>query len=315
MSQKLIRSQSTLSQIQTKGINRGGLYGFFVKGEEIAGTIDDSTDASIPASGASTPPTSASESESLEKPAKMSEPTNKRKHEDDAAPSTNKKAKKERRVKGTPRDPTKSKHGQLVASPEEQEAVDRKIAKMSPRKKEWYEERAAAKGQTVEQLLLRRIQKSNKKLAKRNKLKAAKEARLAPTTPMFVTDLEGDATLAQQAAATEPGQPVMPVDAAASEAQAKKAERRKQRKEKRVAKKAALKANPKKKVVEYSGRNDFRKAMKEKKERKKAEKAEKHKGGRKTTSKWGNNKDQSRWGKLKAAKKAAKEAAEAAKSA
>ncbi|KAK7181899.1 hypothetical protein DPSP01_009494 [Paraphaeosphaeria sporulosa] len=51
---------STLSQIQEKGINRGGLYGFFVKGEGLQGSIGEET--SIPASGATTPPTSVDDS-------------------------------------------------------------------------------------------------------------------------------------------------------------------------------------------------------------------------------------------------------------
>ncbi|KAF2732699.1 hypothetical protein EJ04DRAFT_399652, partial [Polyplosphaeria fusca] len=31
--------ESTLSQIRKNGINRGGLYGFFVRGEDLEGTI------------------------------------------------------------------------------------------------------------------------------------------------------------------------------------------------------------------------------------------------------------------------------------
>jgi hypothetical protein len=37
--------KTTLSQIQEKGINRGGLYGFFVKGEGLQGSIGDETSA------------------------------------------------------------------------------------------------------------------------------------------------------------------------------------------------------------------------------------------------------------------------------
>lgn len=55
---------STLSQIQEKGINRGGLYGFFVKGEGLVGTIGE--ESSSPTSGASTPPTSASDGASTD---------------------------------------------------------------------------------------------------------------------------------------------------------------------------------------------------------------------------------------------------------
>jgi nucleolar protein TMA23 len=272
--------ESTLDQIRTKGINRGGLYGFFVKGEAIAGTMDDSTDADAPRSGASTPPTSASDTE----------PAKKRKRGDDDTPVTTKKSKKERR------NTSKSSHSYLAATPEEQAAIDAKLAKMSPRKKAWYTDRAAAQGTTIEQVLLHRIQKSTKKLAKRNKLKAKKV--YAPVvTSTFFTDLDGDATLAHQATVTAPGQPVVSTD---PDVLAKE-ERRAQRKATKEARKADGKV--KVKVVEQGSRNDARKASKA---RKKVERAEK---GKDTKSKWGDKKEDSRWGKLKAAKEAAKEAA------
>ncbi|KAF9729019.1 hypothetical protein PMIN02_001758 [Paraphaeosphaeria minitans] len=50
---------STLTQIQEKGINRGGLYGFFVKGEGLQGSIGE--ESSTPTSRTTTPPTSAEE--------------------------------------------------------------------------------------------------------------------------------------------------------------------------------------------------------------------------------------------------------------
>lgn len=53
---------STLSQIQEKGINRGGLYGFFVKGEGLQGSIG--VESSAPTSGTTTPPTSTGDSDS-----------------------------------------------------------------------------------------------------------------------------------------------------------------------------------------------------------------------------------------------------------
>lgn len=70
---------STLAQVQQKGINRGGLYGFFVKGEGLIGTIGDESETSVDTvsstaeseatttsgdqSASSTPPTSASTSD------------------------------------------------------------------------------------------------------------------------------------------------------------------------------------------------------------------------------------------------------------
>ncbi|KAF2030576.1 hypothetical protein EK21DRAFT_20595, partial [Setomelanomma holmii] len=95
--------ESTLNQIRTKGVNRGGLYGFFVKGEAIAGTIDDissATDTSIPPSGASTPPTSvsASDTEANTKSTKTSDRKTKRKQVD-GAEIAEKKAKKHKKSK------------------------------------------------------------------------------------------------------------------------------------------------------------------------------------------------------------------------
>ncbi|KAF1955168.1 hypothetical protein CC80DRAFT_493111 [Byssothecium circinans] len=70
--------ESTLSQVREKGINRGGLYGFFVKGEGLAGTVENSesegsgkeSDRSTNKGGVGgeiTPPTSASESDIVAK--------------------------------------------------------------------------------------------------------------------------------------------------------------------------------------------------------------------------------------------------------
>lgn len=129
----LMRRQSTLNQIRTKGINRGGLYGFFVKGEAIAGTIEDSsasaTDASVPPSSASTPPTSASESEAPKKTAK--------------------------KVK------------QAKKSGKDSNSVERKVAKLSSKKRAMYEGRAKAKKQTLDEYIARRIEKKAEKKAKR----------------------------------------------------------------------------------------------------------------------------------------------------
>jgi hypothetical protein len=78
--------KTTLSQIQEKGINRGGLYGFFVKGEGLQGSLGDETSA--PTSGTATPPTSV-ENESTDDSDSDSESTS----SSDAAPDTSKKTK------------------------------------------------------------------------------------------------------------------------------------------------------------------------------------------------------------------------------
>ncbi|CAG5172664.1 uncharacterized protein ALTATR162_LOCUS7504 [Alternaria atra] len=139
---------STLDQIRTQGIYRGGLYGFFVKGELIGGTIGDSsattTDVSNPASGTSTPPTSASDTETPAPTKEKSDKKNKRKREEAHASST----KKSKKVKDD-----------AAETKDDEKAVARKLAKLKPADKTDYETRAKAKGQTLEQYVLRRIQK------------------------------------------------------------------------------------------------------------------------------------------------------------
>ncbi|KAI4921306.1 hypothetical protein J4E85_008651 [Alternaria conjuncta] len=146
---------STLDQIRTQGIYRGGLYGFFVKGEMIGGTIGESsattTDASNPASGASTPPTSASDTETPAPTKEKSDKKKKRKRDEGDA-SVSKKAKS---------DAVESKNEQSPAAVtgKDLKAVTKKLAKLKTEEKAEYETRAKAKGQTLEQYVLRRIQK------------------------------------------------------------------------------------------------------------------------------------------------------------
>ncbi|CAN9344611.1 unnamed protein product [Alternaria alternata] len=139
---------STLDQIRTQGIYRGGLYGFFVKGEMIGGTIGDTsattTDASNPASGTSTPPTSASDTETPVPTKEKSDKKNKRKRDEAEAPSGMK---------------SKKAKGRTAELKDDQKAVAKKFAKLKPAEKTDYETRAKAKGQTLEQYVLRRIQK------------------------------------------------------------------------------------------------------------------------------------------------------------
>lgn len=152
---RLIELQSTLSQIQKKGINRGGLYGFFVRGESIAGTLGDSdssaapTDASAAPSGTSTPATSASDSEAVKKAA---DKKSKRKREADREASRNKKP--------------KSKKDE-ISGDQEAKKLAKKIAKLSVDERSSYEKRAAAKGQTLEVYVARRIQKKKEERASR----------------------------------------------------------------------------------------------------------------------------------------------------
>jgi nucleolar protein TMA23 len=192
--------QSTLSQIRTKGINRGGLYGFFVKGEAIAGTIDDTsstTDTSIPPSGASTPPTSvsASDTEGPTKRTKMSDKKIKRQREEDAELAPGRKGKKDKKPKAaSPADATLSATTKELAS-SNQITKDRDAVAA--------EERAAAKKQTLHEYIMRRIQKKSEK-------RSTRYDKSDFNLPFF-TDLEGDPTLLQQAQQARTFAPIRPV--------------------------------------------------------------------------------------------------------
>lgn len=96
--------QSTLSQVRKVGINRGGLYGFFVKGEGLQGTVgqplitpsvaESSLQTPTSTSAQSTPPTSTNADPPAEKSSKK-----KRKREEEPSKGGNKKLKKEKAKK------------------------------------------------------------------------------------------------------------------------------------------------------------------------------------------------------------------------
>lgn len=124
-----------------------------MKGEAIAGTIEDesatTTDASIPASGASTPPTSASDTETPAQTSNKTVKDKKRKRDGKDVSGGGKKAKAvSAKVKG-----------------KDQAIVAAKLAKLKPSEMADYKTRAAAKDQTIEEYVLRRIQKKAEKRA------------------------------------------------------------------------------------------------------------------------------------------------------
>ncbi len=109
---------------------------------------------SNPASGASTPPTSASDTDTPAPTNTRSNKKNKRKREE-AVTSVSKKNKK------AESDTVESKDGRsrVGVTGKDQKAVAKKLTKLKPGEKADYESRAKAKGQTLEQYVLRRIQK------------------------------------------------------------------------------------------------------------------------------------------------------------
>jgi nucleolar protein TMA23 len=158
--------------------------------------MDDSsasaTEASIPASGASTPPTSASETEAPAKAVKKSDKKSKRRRQDNDVVATVKKAEKAE---------AKGDKGQERSSTKDQKTVARKLAKLSPKKRALYKERAAAKKQTINEYILRRISKKSAKRANRY-------AEAAPQN-LFFTDVSGDTTLPYHQTTVTPSRPIL----------------------------------------------------------------------------------------------------------
>jgi len=177
-----------------------------VKGEPIQGTIEDAsttnTDASAPPSGTSTPPTSASEIDATSTARKPKKSKSKRKRDDTRVSDSRKKSKTNEKTKRNELDVnlTRKKAGDLAvidsSNPTaptvnclaiESAAVTKKLAKMQPADKAEYEARAAQKGQTLEQYVLRRIQKKNEQRASKYDDPSSDS--------IFFIDLEGDCAL------------------------------------------------------------------------------------------------------------------------
>jgi len=78
-----------------------------------------------------------------------------------------------------------------------QAMVAEKLSSLKPAERTDYEARAAAKGQSLEQYVLRRIQKKTEK-------NAAKPAEATSAPGLFFTDLGGDPDLANAIADTQP---------------------------------------------------------------------------------------------------------------
>jgi len=218
----------------------------------------------------------------------MADKETKRKRQDEVEPKVAKKAKKtnmksDKKEKAAPEAPSSS----------DQAEVNRKIAKFSPKKREWYEKRAAAKNQTINDYILRRVQKKSIKLAKRR-------TKSVPPAPFF-TDLEGDVTLLNQATAaavgaTElsiPQQPLPETESTLPDVSEPAAEETPQ-------KPAQKKVHGNKSGEKKRYKAAMRAKRQLKKEEKKAVKAEKR--ANKSTSKFGKNKDKSRYNKNKAKK-------------
>ncbi|KAF2277825.1 uncharacterized protein EI97DRAFT_487833 [Westerdykella ornata] len=143
-------AESTLAQVRKQGINRGGLYGFFVRGEGLRGTI-----------GVSESTAAADRSGSGKENERESTATS---TSDTSSESTSKTEKrKEKKKKKEKQKSPETADRNLDLSPEAYQAITAKLSKLTSEEKAQYEERARAKKQTLEQYVLRRIQKKDEK--------------------------------------------------------------------------------------------------------------------------------------------------------
>jgi hypothetical protein len=253
----------------------------------------------------------------------MSDKKSKRKRQDEGESVKVKKAKKDNKKTAKVAKTEKSAPKDNVISDKDQAAVARKITKLSPKKKATYEERAALKNQTIDEYILRRIQKKASK-SESSKPETRYDEPDAPV--LFFTDLEGDATLPQKATTATPTRPVLgdlpaattsitPAQADTDEAAAITHPSPNDNPTKDAApsatemsrRKAKLREKQKKKKpIKAASKADVRGKRKEKKALKKERKAETR---AKSKSKFGPDKaTNSRWAKVKVEKRAAKAA-------
>ena len=219
----------------------------------------------------------------------MTDKKTKRKRQDEVEPKEAKKAKRTD-MKGDSKDKAISK----IPSSSDQAEVDRKIAKLSPKKREWYEKRAAAKKQTLNEYILRRVQKKSIKRAKRH-------AKSAPPAPFF-TDLEGDATLLDQATTVAVDATVLGIQQnPLPETESTTPDVSEPAAEETPPEAAQKKPHGNKSSEKERYKAAMRAERLLKKEEKKAVKAEKR--ANKCSSKFGKNKDKSRYNKGKGKKK------------
>jgi hypothetical protein len=219
------------------------------------------------------------------------------------------------KLSNTPHLPPPNSHASFLDL-EHRNAVSKKITSMSPRKYAWYQARADAKHTTVYDIILKRVKKASAKTSKwskkaRKAAAAPKTIELQPDVPFF-TDLSGDITLKKAGKAQATLLHTLQVrEESARVAEAAEARGQEVPLSRTAAKKAAKEAG-KRDVTEGVGgyergeKEAFREERKEKKKIKQEEKALRRGN---STSKCGDKKSESRWGKLEAEKKAAKEAA------
>jgi hypothetical protein len=257
------------------------------------------------------------------KAVKMSDKKSKRKRQDESESVKVKKAKKDDEKTAKAAKTAESAPKDNIISDKDQAAVARKITKLSPKKKATYGERAALKNQTLDEYILRRIQKKSSK-SESSKPETRYDEPDAPV--LFFTDLEGDATLPQKVTTAKFNQPVLgdlpatttsttpapgnadeaaaiskpaPADNPTDDAAPTAAEMSRRKAKLREKQK-------KKKPIKAASRADVRGKRKEKKALKKERKAETR---AKSKSKFGPNKaTNSRWAKVKVEKRAAKAA-------
>lgn len=158
--------ESTLAQVQKHGVNRGGLYGRFVKGEGVPGTFGKSAESSVATSAVASPKIEAVEKKVEVTPLKGEGKKRKRDGEDESkdAKAAKKAAKAELK---------KAKSGTVTpvednAKPAKIKTTKVKDGQVDSAKQALYAKRAAEKGVSLEDYIKRRqVKNAEKKAAKR----------------------------------------------------------------------------------------------------------------------------------------------------
>lgn len=171
--------ESALAQVQKHGVNRGGLYGRFVKGEGVPGTFGTSVESSTATSAVGSPKPEAAKKAVEVTPLKGEGKKRKRDGEGELV-GRSKDAKAARKAAKAEKKKSKSKRTTLAGSDAEsskaaeeknsQKAKGRAVSSLDPAKQALYAKRAAEKGVSLEDYVKRRqVKYAEKKAGMANK--------------------------------------------------------------------------------------------------------------------------------------------------
>lgn len=171
--------KSILANVKDHGIKRGGLYGRFVQGEGVPGTIGvvDPKVASLasavgPATGMKRKAENEEDEDKTEKKKARKDKKDKKRSKSNSDSSSDDEKKARRAAKKAKNAATTDEDTAYAATTKKSKSKDKSLDGLPEDKRKQYEERAAAKGVTLEQYYIQRLAKNLE----------AKEARRSGTT-------------------------------------------------------------------------------------------------------------------------------------